>query len=216
MKRTTILTLCLVLAGLAVPAGAVSGDVQTTDVLAFADLEDRGETQLWRTDDGIRTRVRADLPQGVYTMWWVVWNTPEGCADPFACNEPDLFDPEGDTGLAIGYGGGAVVGPDGTFSLQSRLAEGATLTRFPYPEFSAVGVSLTETTLVDSDHAEIHLVFRSHGDIVPGMLRTQRATFNGACTYQPPLDSASPIYGDPGPNTCEDQFFAVFPSIDTP
>lgn len=216
MKRITILTLCLALLGLTIPAMAAKQGQQQTDVRAFADLGDVGDAELVRSDEAIRTRVSAAAPAGVYTLWWVVWNTPEGCANAFACGEADLFDLEGDTGLAIGYAGGTVVGNGGTLNLTARLSEGEKLQGFPYPEFEAVGVSLTETSLVDSDHAEVHLVIKSHQRLIPGMVPTQRSTFNGGCVYEPPLVGSSPNYGTLGPNTCSDVFFAVFPSVDTP
>ncbi len=210
MKRINLLVVVAVL--LAVAAIPVSADAgrQANDLLAFADLTDVGTAELERTGDDVRARVHASAPAGVYTMWWVVWNTPEGCATPYACGEVDLFDPEGDTGLAIGFGGGTVVGGNGVLTHSASLAEGTTLRGFPYTEFGAVGVSLTETSLLDSDRAEIHLVFRSHQSVIPEMLRSQLTTFNGGCSYDPPLDVSNPDYGVPGPNTCADTYFAIF------
>ena len=219
MRRMTILLALIALAAVSVaPAAAGSPpQEQKTDVLAFADFGDMGQAKLLRSRGGMTAIVEArDIPAGVYTMWWVVWNTPEGCAMPHQCGEGDLFDPEGDTGLAIGYAAGAVVGNNGRLSIGAHLREGKTLHGFPYPEFGALGVSLTETSLVDSDHAEIHLVLRSHQGRIPGMVGTQLRTFNGGCVYAPPISGSAPAYGEPGPNTCSDQFFAVFPSPDTP
>lgn len=219
MKRMKILIAVIaVMALTTAPASAGSPpDRQTTDVLAFADFSDVGQANLLRTSHGITARATArGIPAGVYTMWWVVWNTPEGCATEHQCGEGDLFDPEGDTGLAIGYAGGAVVGNSGKLTIAAHLREGQNLHGFPYPEFGAVGVSLTETSLIDSKHAEIHLVLRSHEERIPGMVGTQLRTFNGGCVYDPPINGSEPAYGEPGPNTCSDEFFAVFPSIDTP
>jgi hypothetical protein len=141
----------------------------------------------------------------------VVWNTPEGCAEPFQCAEGDLFNPE--AGLAIGFAGGGIVDQAGDpFRVKGDLEVGTALEGFPYPEFSAAGLALTETTLVDSRHAEIHLVVRSHGPAVSGMEASAKRTFNGACRYDPPLDVTAPAYGTPGPNTCVDSHFAVFAS----
>lgn len=219
MRRMTILVAAIALAAsTAAPASAgPPPERQTTDLLAFADLGDVGQAKLLRTRHGVKTVATApDVAPGVYTMWWVVWNTPEGCATPNQCGEGDLFDPEGDTGLAIGYAGGTVVGANGRLRIAGQLREGGSLEGFPYPEFGEVGVSLTETTLVDSRHAEIHLVIRSHGEPIPTLLRSQLRTFNGGCVYEPPINGSEPAYGKPGPNTCSDEFFAVFPSTDTP
>lgn len=112
--------------------------------------------------------------------------------------------------------GAAPVGLGGMLTIASALREGRTLTGFPYPEFGAIGVSLPETTLVGSKHAEIHPVFRSHEEPIPGLIHTQLRSFNGGCVYDPPINGSEPAYGIPGPNTCSDQYFAVFPSMDTP
>jgi hypothetical protein len=219
MKQRTILIAVVALTAL-MTAPALAGsppDRQTTDVMAFADFGDVGQANLLRTKSGATATAKAGgIPAGIYTMWWVVWNNPEGCATPYQCGEGDLFDAEGDTGLAVGYAAGAVVGHKGKLTIAAHLREGQSLEGFPYPEFGAVGVSLTETTLVDSEHAEIHLVLRSHEDRLPGMVGTQLRTFNGGCVYDPPINGSEPAYGEPGPNTCSDEFFAVFPSIDTP
>lgn len=213
MRRlATALAVVALVAVAAAPASAQQTK-QNTDVVSYADLADVGDARLFRTSNAVVAKAKAtNIPTGVYTMWWVVWNTPEGCATPFACDVVDLFDPEGDTGLAIGYAGGAVVGPGGNLSIAVQLKEGKTLRGFPYTEHEALGLSLPETSLVDSDHAEVHLVLRSHQDLIPGMVSSQLGTFNGGCAYGPPIDQSEPIYGVPGPNTCSDQFFAVFPS----
>lgn len=140
-------------------------------------------------------------------MWWVVWNTPEGCFTPYACNEPDLFNPNA---------GGTLVGANGRLQIDAHLNEGATLTGFPYPEFSPIGLQLTHTSLVDTGHAEVHLVIRSHGAAIPGLINTAIQISNGACVYDPPINGSEPAYGTPGPNTCVDLYAAVFASPAAP
>lgn len=211
----TVAMVAVILAAAAIPASAATGR-QDSDVFAFANFGDVGSATLERGHDQISARVRAVAPAGVYTMWWVVWNTPEGCATPYACGEVDLFDPEGDTGLAIGFGGGTVVGESGILTHAAHLAEGTELSGFPYSEFGSVGLSLPETTLLDSDRAEVHLVFRSHQSAIPEMLRSQLTTFNGGCSYDPPLNASGPNYGVPGPNTCTDTYFAVITALSMP
>jgi len=201
-----------------VPGGVATAEPatrQATDVLTFADLSDVGEARLLRTDNGITAKAGVrDADPGVYTMWWVVWNTPEGCGTPFACGEPDLFNP--DAGVAVGYAGGAVVDSSGKLRVNAHLSEGEELTGFPYPEFQAIGVQVNETTMLDSRHSEVHLVLRSHGEKIPGLVGEMLHTFNAGCVYEPPITGSDPAYGTPGPNTCEDLYFAVLPSEDTP
>ncbi len=216
--RHALLATLIALAMVGLAATPVTADAatrQSTAVLTFPGtelppLEDVGEARLLRNDHGVRTTVSASgVEPGVYTLWWVVWNAPEACATAFACTDADLFDP--DVGVDIGYGGGALVGPNGRLHLASHLSEEADLTGFP-TEF---GVPLSNTGLVDARHAEIHLVIRSHGPVVTELAGEMLHTFNAACAYEPPLDESQPSYGTPGPNTCVDQYFAVFPSEDT-
>lgn len=216
MRHMTILLATMATLLLAVtPVSASHVERQTADVLEFADVSDHGNARLWRTDNGVTTVANAgDIPAGVYTMWWVVWNTPEGCATPWACVEADLFNPN--AGLAIGYAGGTVVSANENLTVAASLREGRTLQGFPYPEFQSIGVQVTETTLVDSNHAEIHLVFRTHGDPIPGLIPDQIRTFNGGCVYEAPISGSEPSYGAPGAHACTDTFFTVFPSINTP
>ena len=208
------LTLLLVLGVAVVSAGPAS--TQTADAFTFTDPPvDVGEASLLRNNNGVTTQITLDGAEpGVYTMWWVVWNTPEGCGTPWACNEPDLFN--ANAGLAIGYAGGTIVDSDGELHIAAHLNEGATLTRFAYPEFQGIGLQLNETTMVDSRHAEIHLVVRYHGEKVPGLVSTALHTFNGACVYDPPIAGSEPAYGTPGPNSCVDVYFAVFGSSAAP
>lgn len=208
-----IAVIAIVLA--AAPASAIEPfglERQETDVLTFADLEDVGDALLRRTESGVGASVVVEglEPGDVLTSWWVVWNTPEGCDVAYACVEADLFNPE--AGLAIGYGGGSRVDTDGRFVLSSVLYEGDALHGFPYPEFMALGVELTESTLVDTDTAEIHLVLRNHGAPPPGAQRSALTTFNGGCVYEAPITGIEPAYGIAGTSTCVDELFVIFPS----
>lgn len=48
----------------------------------------------------------------------------------------------------------------------------------------------------DAFKAEIHLVLRSHGELLPDHIQEMVSTFNAGCLDQ------SPELGTPGPNTC--------------
>ncbi len=211
-----LLSLVLLVLGVAV-ASAGSAYTQPADACTFAGApgcDDVGDSELLRNDNNVRaeTTIQGAAP-GVYTMWWIVWNTPEGCFNPWACNEPDLFNPN--AGLAIGYAGGAIVDEDGELHITAHLGEGKTLTRFPYPELQGI-LALSETTLISTDHAEVHLVFRYHGEKIPGLVNDAMHTFNGACIYGGPIAGTEPAYGAPGPNACVDLYFVVFPSPAAP
>ena len=38
-------------------------------------------------------KVEGLTPGYAYTVWWVIWNSPENCATPNACLEPDFAKP---------------------------------------------------------------------------------------------------------------------------
>jgi hypothetical protein len=215
-NKITVILLSLMLLTLSVGVALAHRPTrQTADVLTFADFSDVGDAWLHRGHHGITAGANVQGAEaGVYTMWWVVWNTPEGCGTPWACMEPDLFNAA--SGVAIGYAGGRVVGPNGRLHIAAHLQEGATLSGFPYPEFQAIGLELNETTLIDTDHAEVHLVLHYHGEAIPALVESALHTFNGACVYDPPITGTEPTYGLPGPNTCVDTFFSVFPSPAAP
>ncbi|NIW44751.1 MAG: hypothetical protein GWN30_08305 [Gammaproteobacteria bacterium] len=184
-------------------------------MLAFDGFYDVGDAYIYRNDRGITAQGMASgVAPGVYTMWWVVWNAPENCNTAYACLEPDLFNSE--VRVAIGYAGGAMTDKNGNFMISAHLSEGETLTGFPYPEFQALGLQLNDTTMIDSRHAEIHLVFRYHGIVEPMLLSTAMHTFNGGCEYTIPISGSEPAYGTPGSNICVDTHFVIFPSEDTP
>jgi hypothetical protein len=188
----------------------------TTDanIYRFADAPnfvDTGDASLVRTNDNVTTQVSlGGVEPGMWTLWWIVWNTPEGCFEPFACNEPDLFNPN--SGLAVGYASGAVVGADGNLHMEAELAEGVTLREFAYPEYQAIGLELNNDTMIDSRHAEVHLEIRYHGPHIPEQEDAGTQTFNGACVYESPLNPEITSWGTPGPNTCISTHFTVFPS----
>lgn len=212
--RTLLTIVATLLLTLSVGIPAVASPIhQTTDVLTFAETEDVGDAVLRRNANSIRTRVQVeDAAPGAWTVWHVIWNTPEGCATPYECVEADLFNP--DAGLAIGYAGGRVVGENGILNVAVHLREGEQLEGFPYPETIATGLQLTEDTMIDSQHAEVHLVMRHHGPLVRGLVPDMIRTFNGGCVYEFPIEDSAPTYGAPGPNTCADVTFAVFESVD--
>lgn len=187
-------------------AAASGATHQDSDVLGFDGFDDVGDARLVRNDHGITTRLElSGLEPGIYTLWWVVWNAPERCETAHACAESDLFNPE--VNVAIGAGGGRVVGANGVLRLATSLAEGEELTGFP-TEF---GIPLADG-FADARHAEVHLVLRHHGEKIPELTDEMLHTFNGGCVYRGPIEGSEPAYGTSGPNTCRDLYFAVFAS----
>lgn len=140
---------------------------------------------LYRDEDGVELTLDTTLPEGAYTLWWVVFNNPEFCED--GCDIDDLETPA--VNASVFYAAGEVVGDDARGSCDAQLLEGT----LPTGEDQIV---LGEDGLVDSFSAEIHPVVRSHGSVIPELEELQTSTFNGGCPSE----------------ECEDIQFAVFPA----
>jgi hypothetical protein len=145
------------------------------------------------------------IPGNVYTVWWVIFNNPDGCSAP--CGEDDVFilDDEGNVlgpneegreaaAISVLWATGVEVGNDGVGNFQATLEEG-----------SLPGQILFGGGLMDgkAQEAEIHNVVRDHGPADPVILDAQAYTFGGGCNNAPPGTGA------PGSYTCADVQFAV-------
>ena len=126
-----------------------------------------------------------------------MWNAPENCSTSH-CSEADLFYPAVVSDVI--YAAGNVVGGNGKSAFAAYLSEGDNSGSIsPAFGFPAPG-------LIDAETAEIHLVVRTHGQAIPGLINAQIHTFAGGCSEFPPFP---PSLGTPGPNTCEDIQFAI-------
>ena len=142
-----------------------------------SDTEVASMSRLTRDEDSMSVRIDASelVPGEAVTLWWVIFNSPEFCEGE--CNGPDLSDPAVQAGLF--YGGGEVVGEDGTLTIMSTREEGDASgvddahADFPGAQFG----------LIDAASAEVHAVLRSHGAASedPVMKDVQLGTFNGGC-----------------------------------
>ena len=138
----------------------------------LGELVPDARAQLGRTPNGISAQINTrDLDRGAYTVWWIVWNDPSECTN--GCGEDDLGVPGNFVGFATGGGVGA--SGNGGFGASLRVGDegvpGETLL------VSNDGMGLT-----DPADAEVHLVVRYHGPIVPAEMPGQIKTFAGACT----------------------------------
>jgi hypothetical protein len=172
-------------------------------VWTFATLAEVGSSRLVRNDNGVSFNLRTSmLERGTAaTLWIVIFNSPENCVGD--CDEPDLFNPA--TNADVLYAAGHVIGGSGkaTFAGSRRVADNSGSV------FAALG--LPAPGLVDARTAEIHLVVRTHGPKIRGMVSEMIRTFNGGCQHPGPAfpDPLPPELGAPGPNTCVDVQFAV-------
>ena len=104
-----------------------------------------------------------------YTMWWVIWNDPSACMG--GCGETSI----GVSGNSILYAGGFVTGADGSANVTVQLKAGTVN--------KGIEVLVGEKGLDKKKvfEAVIHLIIRSHGKIIPGMVDLQISTVNGGC-----------------------------------
>ena len=144
--------------------------------------EDVGESRLIRGINGISVNiVSSALRAGhTYTVWWIVFNNPEACAD--GCDVNDLKDPEvnatviwatGDAIARFGTGTGRISA--GQFTAHLNVGE------TPFPTDGGFGLPGDEDGLLSAFSSEIHVVLRSHGPAIRGKVNKQITTFDGGC-----------------------------------
>ncbi|MBX2876334.1 MAG: hypothetical protein KTR30_29720 [Saprospiraceae bacterium] len=149
-----------------------------------------GNTLLARTRQGVFYSLSAkDLTPGhVITVWAVVFNQPQHCAEfPEACKGSDLSEPAV-LGDAV-YTSGGVVRANGTIRLRAFLREGDASGSMAHE----VSTAFPPTGLLDLDDGEVHLVIRDHGPAIPGKVYEQRSSFTGGCAISFPPFSAFPV-----------------------
>ena len=184
---------------------------ESSNVFWFEDASEveGAEATLLRTGSNVRMTIQTtDLdPHHTYTVWWVVFNNPEECEN--GCGEPDLFND--DVGGSVLYAAGHIIGGNGKGHFAGSLRTGdlrgcqAPWDAFDLELIGGEGeLDMCRDGLVDPQGAEIHLVVRTHGERIPGMVQDQINTFAGGCTAESSFGAAD------GPNECEDQQFAVF------
>ncbi|MDH4118128.1 MAG: hypothetical protein OEX04_08395 [Acidimicrobiia bacterium] len=142
-----------------------------------------GWSSLVRDDDGVHMMFRSSElgANAAITIWWVVFNNPNGCSNP--CGPDDLFlngDPTQGFNeaqieaaqIVAGYSTGRVANEDGKATFRDSLLAGA------------VGDELivgSGPLIQDSRVAEIHVVARTHGPAIPGLVDEQLGSYAGGC-----------------------------------
>ncbi len=141
-----------------------------------------------------------NLPMGAYTMWWVIFNNPNTCLDPYPaggaqCSEPDLFvDGVGGTALWATAG---VVGPDSIGHFSACLYPGVE---------NAPGLVFFGPAWENLLGSEIWLILKWHGQAAFGdaaQLHTQLTTPAG---LEPPCNA------EELPGICPDPQVAIHPA----
>ena len=207
---------CAGIVCLVVSAVSWGGQPGRHPVLWFGSFEPvpGASSQLIRTDGGITGQVRTNslTPGDAYTLWMVVFNFPEFCAAPYACNDGDIGMPGVEADVL--YLTGKVIGGSGMGGFAGHMAIGDTsgsifnVADAPFPLPPAVG-------LLNPGGAEVHLVVHTHGQKLPEYMPSMIQSFAGGCVDPgAPFSGVfiEPEWGEPGPNACESQQVAVHPS----
>ncbi len=173
--------------GVATEADAASATTSTASMEAHPsdprEPRARDKSVLVRNDDGIAIEIRtSNLDDAAYTVWWVIFNSPEYCAE-LPCTADDLPANGGDERVEASaiYADGALVGRGGRGRFFAGLAVGE------------MKDALYGPGLVDPRGAEVHVLVRSHGSKIPEVLHEQITTPAGGCP----------------PNSCLDQQFSI-------
>lgn len=155
-----------------------------------------GVSKLIRTPRGIiPIMITSGLERNTATTLWVItWGVPDNCAGPI-CRMGDIFNPTVEADALAG--GGKVVRSSRIDVRASYVAVGDT-----DDSVNPFLLGVPAVGLVNPMSAEIALVIRTHGTVIPELLDDQLNTYNGGCRFDflPPI----PQLGAPGPNICQD------------
>jgi hypothetical protein len=174
------------------PNKAKASSKQTAPIGGLSDIEGNpitGTSTLHRNTNGITVNFKAEgLYPGAYTIWWVIWNNPEYCGVENACLEPDFPDsvfppldpnPDNMVGVEVMYAGGHVVGKNGKGNFSAHLNAGDDTPESMNTSFGFTSVG--GLRVGNTFDAEIHVVLRTHGPAVPGLVNEQISSYGGGC-----------------------------------
>lgn len=144
----------------------------TSEVYRISDntvVANAGSTLL-RNRRGIATTIRTSgLAPGAYSVWWIVHNYPEYCTER-PCTLTDEENPL--VQASVLNATGSVIGPRGIGNFAASLGVGG-----PYR-----GEVLFGPGLVNPLGADVLLVVRYHGPVIPEILTEQLTTYDGGCS----------------------------------
>ncbi|MCH7510628.1 MAG: hypothetical protein IIB68_12455 [Proteobacteria bacterium] len=160
---------------LGMPLTASADPRSTYQTADFERLSDGGVVGSAGTLIRSRKAVDANLAlsgldaDSAYTIWFVIWNDPSECATN-PCDSVDVGVP----GNTIFYAAGFVTDDSGTANLSVHLRSG----KLPDGLQVLRPGNLRKNNGFD---AEIHMIVRTHGPILPGLVGEQISMVVGAC-----------------------------------
>lgn len=196
----SIVTAMLLGLATATPAASKTAEHSTSPVLRLADVLGGGipvpvgSSTLVRNDNGMSASLgtSALTPGDVVTMWWVVFNKPDGCQAGIPnVSSCGLVDAElGRGGVSVQRAAGQIVNENGAASYGAHLRIGDT------------SRALARNGLVNTRGAEVILVLKTHGPKLPGLVSEQLHTFGRGCADQGDAPPGAPphLVGATGPN----------------
>ncbi len=188
------------------PAGALGGPGNQLNPGDFFPPTKKSKATLKRGSDYLQFNIHTTgLPEGAYTVWWIIFNAPDECVGPGAgggvCGEVDLFGAY--TGVV--WATGKVVKANGIGNFSDRIYIGENRS-----ETVILGENLT-SPLMDPENAEVHCVVKYHGlaSADPDVLYDQLNTLLGNCGEN---DGANSYDAGPFGIQCFDPQVAIFPA----
>lgn len=131
------------------------------------------------------------IPGDVYTLWWVVINNPDACAE-FTCTPPEVLGRSDELLSDLGQADRIV----------PETEEGHFAAFLPVGELPDAWFGNGFTNPLG---AHIHLVINHHGPLIPEQAATMLNSYRGGCTDES-LPASFPTTalsdGEPGPNAC--------------
>jgi hypothetical protein len=207
-----LLLIAVSLLGISPQSKAQEGPEQTFQIRALGPTMGSidtatGAVRLTRTRNELWASVHVtDLdPNSAFTIWAVIFNRPEACttnpAGPVHCSATDLAAvPNPARASAFNVGAFVTGFGNGTANVSVHIRSGAP----PDGAFVLFGQGgLNDNGVSPGLHegngfgAEVHLIIRTHGVIIPGAITAQLSVLNGGCP----------------PNTCANVESAAFPRV---
>jgi len=170
--------------------------ISSAPVMTLQGNRDVGVSQLTRSPDDIQVTLFAKElePRSVATMFIRVFNEPGEC-DTEPCTESDLSNPDVEGDVLFG---------DSVIVDQTRQSFFTAVRNVDDHESSTQRAQgRTSFGLTNPEGAEIHLIVRDHGRVIPSMQEDMLNTWAGGCRGFPDT------LGRPGPNECRDALLSI-------